>query len=732
MITWRTYAWFVAVSAGIAVTGSLWHSRRSPVLRGEDLAAITAGVTERSRMAYLSDSELSVCETNFVYAPPDWKTIYNDGLAVIRSMSGSVSNVMWINSEFEDIQSGDYLIIDSGVWTNSYTTTNIYDGGAIQQIEYQWEYSVTSHADQILLTSSLKPEYGIHFPLGTASNISPLSAYIFSQTNSEIDCEYTNWWNQVGNGTNNMQWPCESEPVFHITSIGAGFINSNPEDFKLINSGDSHSFSVQSIGTNDYRWLAQLYTISRKNVADHYCVIADNGISLSNNVMIGNPVLHVSEGGSVIGRIYLRDAFSSTQTVSISIISPSGGFSFLSAPNFIPSGETYYEFEIGSSADEDSVDNAGLIYFQIGDYPIQYFAVIQTDSSSDSELSILTSGMISKGAAKTFTVNLLTNLSPDFAQNRLIRTNDLDAAVNCMSNMSQTICIIPASSVAASFSGSSWSGSTDTNQSAWTEPPESASSVWGSWSQIIPSMTDVPVSSWDGYLLQIGMEFYGSLTHWYDSPEWWYFHYSFESSFQYVNLTNCTLPYPSDYSVTNGYVSRIRIYAAARETLYDNVDYGVIGNWFSGTNTTTTFSGSMASLSANDDQNFGLIDYVSSDPSISPSYSSTRYDWYRFPDYCRRLRLSELADVSDPSEPVSFSIGASALSPETIAGDHFSISTDDGQEVESAERYIYSRNILIDYFVVVVDWNWRFFGNSDYDPEIFSPEWTTNSLEEIP
>lgn len=226
---------------------------------------------------------------------------------------------------------------------------------------------------------------------------------------------------------------------------------------------------------------------------------------------------------------------------------------------------------------------------------------------------------------------------------------------------------------------------------------------------------------------------------------------------------NVILDYPSAYAVTNGYVSRVRVYAVTRYSdpwgLCTPADYtNTVGQY------TYVWDG-------NGVQDFTDPSYFSDKDlgtGLALSYRTlpAGYDYVTRNgaqySYIPTSRIvgDLVLDVSNPSSVTNFAFtfGTSALAPSafdwwqevsfsegitrrfawtgdmevwngeewiTMTGDWWTIETSTAEWMEKKTEQVLS----IPYFLVVVDWNWKHLNDANpYVPTPYTPEWArTNS-----
>ena len=216
--------------------------------------------------------------------------------------------------------------------------------------------------------------------------------------------------------------------------------------------------------------------------------------------------------------------------------------------------------------------------------------------------------------------------------------------------------------------------------------------------------------------------------------EWiWYWSSSWSSKSTVLDVNEyfgCTLPYPSMFAITNGYVSSISIYAVAKPERLGGYAYPSLEH----ADATVTYSGTFPNAEDYNDIGFGYVDYVCGFPALEQSASKTKAAWIKgdgFPLVQARVNL--IGTWNNPSERPVFDFGSDIVlsdppfSEESVKIDGDVITYPDGSESEyNEEKFeIYgSLDLELAGFIVVVDWNWKHLNPSaPFVPTTHTPGW---------
>ena len=344
-----------------------------------------------------------------------------------------------------------------------------------------------------------------------------------------------------------------------------------------------------------------------------------------------------------------------------------------------------------------------------------------------------------------------------------ITINNLNEARNVLMNLTRTIYVCPSSALAYTNCTETWT-STNINWSVATNCP--AVLPWDPYEQFAGLVfTAVPATAyrdsvWNGRLGSYRAKLYRwDLGGWWggngwfgDGPGWAYHWYAdFNATLRSKYLTGCSLPYPSDYAIANGLVSRVTVYAVAynEASAHDNLTYPLYVNYYIGIDETLTWfelDGSNPEPNDWDGINLGFIDKVAELPSVPTNVnvcSKYIYDGFAgMPIDAAGLpiagaRLSLVGTFAAGAGCKDFAFGTQALVPPDPAPDYryshtgietYSTLREAPDTLDEQWAVEFDRNIVVTHFVVIVDWNWTHCNPSrPFVPTPHTPEWASTN-----
>lgn len=780
MTNFRPYgAAAILVSAGIMITGVLWYDRPAPYVSGEDLAELTAAVNERLAIGYLTGTNSPTYPSNAILPWIEWRGLYDSVLVRARAIATNAPAelpAVWFLDASEPLPaSGDLLVRNGCFWAITAVQTNKHPEGA--QTNYTWRlFSDTNHSDAIPATStrrSFGPPY-ITFP-PAASNSYPFSEFFYPETNAvrgfSGSWKNGNWWTGIGMGTNVYKWGCENWHGIYgedlaITYIdGDGFALSTNTVHIPYTDTSFHYIDAASTQTATNRLYAALYSVSASGRDSARFAVSDGGSDLALNIVLSDKTKTVSEGSTATFTVRPRDEIPSGSPIRSVSLSAAG------AVNVWPSTLLFGNNNWGTpqtvivSAPDNALpgDSAGLVKI-IYQNTIAYLAVKIIDDDGGYDDIKLDDSLITttKGAAGEVGVGLV-NGSTNFyvTTGKWITSNNLNEARNVLTNLTRTIYVCPSSALAYTNCAETWT-STNINWSVATNCP--AVLPWDPYEQFAGLVfTAVPATNytdsvWNGRLGSYHAELYRwDLGAWWDGngwfgdgPGWAYQWYAdFNATLRSKYLTGCSLPYPSDYAIANGLVSRVTVYAVAynEASVNDNLTYPLDGNYYIGIDETLTWfelDGSNPEPNDWDGINLGFIDKVAELPSVPTNVCSKyRYDGFAgMPIDAAGLpiagaRLSLVGTFAAGAGCKDFAFGTQALVPPDPAPDYryshtgietYSTLREAPDTLDEQWAVEFDRNIVVTHFVVIVDWNWTHCNPSrPFVPTPHTPEWASTN-----
>jgi hypothetical protein len=257
----------IFVSAGISITGVLWYTR-GPGVHGEDLAAVTAAVTERA-VAYHTGTNDYAFTSNVVQSGVSWSPLYDTVLCAARNMATnspkSVPALFWLDTSAGIPVDGDAIATGNAEWhvaltdTESYTDTNRAD-----RTFYSYHVAPTTNCtDGLPTTATRLPSDGINLMPGVSVTNLPLCALFYDTATAQLgaDFEYDpgNWWTRIGMGTNAYKYVCEKVVSNALTVASRAVASTNLYEAKTVLTELKRSVYVCAYSalsyTNGTRWL---------------------------------------------------------------------------------------------------------------------------------------------------------------------------------------------------------------------------------------------------------------------------------------------------------------------------------------------------------------------------------------------------------------------------------------------------------------------------------------------
>lgn len=778
MTTWRKYG-LVWVSAGLLISGSLWWLRRGSHIRGEDCAELISAVMERQAVAYLMGTNTPAFVSNVVPVWVEWKMMREkilDGALNVATNGGVRTDppsrlpvVFWVGDD-TSFADGATVCGNGAGWVITAEETNTYVGSGIVNIERNYSLSPVSNAWQAAVTPDAR--YGgtdrtWQFKKGVSTNNAPVADELYSCTNSFFKTK-TNWWTNIGNGTNNyLYWSeryLDSGRVTVTLLSGGGFTDVSPEIiFTADNYASPQNVRLQNTASN----TAAYYQIEVSGVVGHTHVgVAQWPVAAAVNPRVKqNDVggsAFVSSGGSIDLVMASEFLISAPWDVNLSY---SGDLSGPSAVSAAEAPYMYAPFTVTCPA-----GGGGTLTASCPQTGSQHKVVI-VDSAQNADITI--AGAVARQVGNLAVAEIGVSLADPppvggWQQSRAITTNYLNQAANVLSNLTRTVCFFNG----ADLDGTNcvrveWSGvEVATNQSVWSwqsspkDPIEFSSIVGDIWDATLLTATcQTNTVSFDGELASASRraseEFLARKEEAREDPDFWDEHYNLEglgsARYSSVRIINAFLPYPSDYALTNGLVKRVRVYAIVTSSI-DGYDVGRWSTPYNPINSISfaaspalesyTLAGSTEPLHKMLHEGLGIGADVGRYEvpafnengwtlALTPNYSTWSSAYTVPPVVIMRL----LADVADPTSRVPITIGAPFKWPDyyvEVSHDAESGRYDkgDGYDVVwSTGHYKFRRQrvtVYLSMLAVVVDWKWDYLNPANpYTPTPYTPPWVS-------
>ena len=749
------------LSVGCLVTGTLWYTRSDLHIRGEDAAALLAGYTERSLLAYATGTNAPAWPTNRVSSIPEWSVYYGKILSGSRFIATntptSLPAVLWLDASLAAPADGDALTTYGNTWAVSSIYTNDYaEEGRSDRLRYGWSIqNPTNNAqDQLPSTASRMPAAGIMlFPRLAATNAPfvPLLYPYVSASAAHLEGSWPkgNWWTRIGNGTSVYQYACEkiwdTEPITVTKLVGAGYTNS-PATFTFSAQNyatpQTESFFKSTVG-NTIR--ASAYEITAPGRNREVFVVADQMLYQGNVYTFAwggstpKSAFSTGTGNTVSFGVSLSDyPFSGGGVGTVSLAAQGAGVSV--TPSTLSFGSFYY---VAKEAQVTvTPGNAGVIRLTY-DGSVHYVAVIGAASTnSDFTVTPRFQEIPSASSSCSAAVSLksaFTNVT--VTTGRWITTNGLWQAKNVLEGLRRTVYICPASTL--SYTGSVYytgGSSVYTNVNAVAENPGLALS--GGISDAFGAVAETGVEeghAWSGIMATFSATATRALIHSLGSTEYWSVYRSADVSYGASVLSGCTLPYPSAYACASGYVAKVSIYAVAISdpaVKVDSASATLYGISLLNAEHIAAYSGDATQPDAFNAVDLGTGYNISPVPAAPQTFVDTlsRFDAAASSATPSSYVLSLVYEETVPIVRPVFDLGTRTLtySADAMHGFSFETSTRDWEDVEffhnTAEYKVFNHSVRIGWFVVVVDWAWKHMNpDTPFSPEPHTPEWAVTN-----
>ena len=157
MADWRTYTKVITISAGIAVTGVLWHGRDNGLIRGEDIAALKAGVVERMyALQFETGTDINNVYTQSVFYKVSDLEFVNNGLRLLLGKSDAWQNtgVFWIDKDYT-INAGNITLYNAEMQYSNKTSTATWPGDVRNSYFHTRKISAVYNTDYLHLMQTL-------------------------------------------------------------------------------------------------------------------------------------------------------------------------------------------------------------------------------------------------------------------------------------------------------------------------------------------------------------------------------------------------------------------------------------------------------------------------------------------------------------------------------------------------------------------------------------------------
>lgn len=758
MANWKPYSLGVMASAGILLTGVLWHSRQSTVVRGEDLADLLAGVNERTLYAYAYGTNvLTITGTNLVTPYMQFSQLYDGAMCPARTMvtnhfdNGEIK-IFWTQSDF--LADGAIVAECETEW---YVISTPEPLGGITEYYYGVTPSTNATSAIESTDSSKYTPLTQWWPTIKGTNV-PFPLVLFPHEKKDVTLHGgdNNWWTHNGFGTNVYKYECErwrniGSEFLTVTKIGGlGFSNSTDTlEFPLGYLG-TKSVSLHSTSTDTNILLASLYEVTGERRDKASFVVSDSGSALTLNLEISTRTIGVNEGSTFDMTI---KPTKNPGTLKICNITAVGDYISVDKSTMLFNASNWTNAQtltVSATENEVAGDTAAIVLLTY-ESKSSYIAVSINDNDGESN-DIRVNPVIAsvyKSEATAFSVSLGTvNTNAHIDTSKFITTNNIKQAHDVLNKLNRTIAYIPAN-LAQCESGQSCdydlnyeiatNGNFDTPtvETMWANKAADATATTNA-----AAMGDTLV---DGYIwayqyTELSQTSKGIVEDQQLSSD------SFmDAAVTAYRFTNCFLPYPHSQAFASNYVARVAVYAVPYCVfpVRDRLNKASPGPAFS-TNITEYLISTNVTASSLDAQTLGLVSYLSLHPSSTWTHTATE-SWSTEEDSrsaIKQYRVAKLLDVTNSVSVPTFNLGTlefpnipieSAMSSEAYT----EWGLPSGFSYQWGENYCYSATfeptIIIKGYIVMVDWKWTNCNYiTPYQPVQNIPVWMTTTSTNSP
>jgi hypothetical protein len=421
---------------------------------------------------------------------------------------------------------------------------------------------------------------------------------------------------------------------------------------------------------------------------------------------------------------------------------------------------------VTSTGTEGGCDAVGVLSIYYLDQVKDRMALIAAawGDPADMVVSDVLVNMRKSGASKTITVEMKAANSNDFIYtDRRLLTNDLTAVKEVCENLSRTMYIVTPSALIFT------NGNTETTTFSTNLMWDTDIGEEGLFGQVLGESSMDQVGSvqtnnialtnggFNGVVFQAAYN--GDYLNtedlvgerWDFSPNPWV-HGSLDTyaTISRTRLSDCRLNYPSDFAFKSNYVSKIVVFAVGHASTAEPMRAVDVAGLLSEGVTLTDYTPDPSQPSHYDEVRFGILSCLAEYPTPESSFqnTTTRVDiaTSRLPS---KWKLAKIIEEENPSAFPVFNFGAESVgvtdllpycqresyqtffdnpqTPETHPLDYdFPL-----EETVTSVHKMFEDTITIDYFVVMVDWNFRHFNKeTPFTPATMNnPNWTKGPIE---
>lgn len=734
----------IFVSSGVIISGALlWHAGGDKRVLGESVAEILAAQVERSQVAYLFGDELpDFSSNNVVSTRLEFDVIYGvlDGA---RSMTiNNDAPVYWIDPAAA-ISYVTTLVSCDAQWSHGETNASG---------DYVCSMTRSNAVSELHTTGSRIAHPSIaYMPDVDTNDFSRIAKDFLGDVrlaDAPLFGDNYNWWTAIGIDSNCYKYGCEEwhglDPHNVTLAIeGSGFTLSTNLLHYPYNSYSLRSFEVASTSSSTNRLLAAVISTTLDDTWTTRTAVSDGAGALNLNIYLQSPTIELTEGGSIEFGIHPASNSGGVEFVRWVVIG-SGVTADYSGSDYLywgganPSWSTTRNITVSALQDDDSLRAAAVIRFerssQLGVY--NYVAVSVADDESGAEIAAAPALLsLAKGATNSVAVSItITNApTPYMYTDKRIVANNLMQARAVLTNLTRSIAFFAPASVAyESWIQTRYAAVTNAVVSGDTEVFDiyGFADALAAYNALDPELHSVITNTgaYSGDLIQANFNLDAENT---KDTLFNFGESAYSASYDAIThrLTGCTLPYPSLYAITNGYVARVRIYLCVAPSLagrtarpqydsYEPLSYSGYSHqpWFY-----EGFGyGSGYALCSRNDGSAGLP----ANNFVKPEYGFVDGGF-------AVVNMSIVADVTAPTTNIVFALGSApgafdfSFSAKSDFEAYELLADEGGGSRYRVGYYDHNNLVRITHLLVVVDWGWQHLNDArPFEPIVNTPSWT--------
>ncbi len=770
------------VSAGVLITGALWYGRMTEAVRGEDIAALYAALTERAIVAYHTGDGGIEWPTNHTVRAFAENSVFRgavlDGLRAMATNEPEASGirVWWISppqpgAEFDWPSDGGEFAACETAWRQVDIETNYVGTSAYYRVWY--EPDAASNAVCPFLTTSTRVLPATRVWPGTSPTNIPLPLVLFPHASPDPAVMFPtgHWFTAVNtNGLRAYKYGSEkwvgvdgeTIGIRAVAGDGAGFAADPDElEFGWLDT-DPKTAALDSLSSATNLMLSALYEVHADGRNSAWFAVTDAESSgLTPNLVVSPKKLALGEGGKKTFTVRPRDAipsgvshtahFTAYGGVDVNVVPFGTGFNvddYLFTANNWNTPVTIYVAALDNGLPGNSAGLIGMEYRG----ETAWLAVEISDNGDEGAADLTADPvLVSVGKLGSGSVDISAAVATNIriSASSQIRRDDLDEARSGLTNLFRTVAWVPFGELRFSNAVETvWGVVNETTNLVYSEEATSE----GLWDALVALLSE-SVSSGPYYetnpvlataTLSVELEQQVSFFN-TDPPDTDYDADGYLlGSFTARQYSGCSLPYPSDAAVTNGYVRKISVYAVAEGAELGLAPYcygiTVATNFATRTDSFTSYNATPDAFSA---LHLGALSHIAlfSD-TVVPAPPAGTFDQVSYDKAVNRpgveaYRMAHLATVSDPSSPDGkhFTLGTDSLAelseswallPRGVQETVITWVEYGDTDTWTFDTAAADQTVTVLGFLVFVEWNWVHENPAaPFTPATHTPEWIT-------